>query len=50
MTWNSGTLIRLRTSGSYRGRPTARRQLSLLDRQFSWEVIAPLGKPVVPEV
>ena len=29
---------------------SARRQVSALDRKFSWEVTAPLGKPVVPLV
>ncbi len=27
-----------------------RRQVSLFERKFSWVVIAPLGKPVVPLV
>ena len=32
------------------GSLVTRRHVSLLDRKFSWVVIAPLGKPVVPLV
>ena len=50
VTWNSGTLIRLRAVGSCSGRSATRRQLSMLVRKFRWLVIAPFGNPVVPEV
>ena len=49
VTWNSGTETRLRRWTSS-GKDMTRRQVSLFDRKFSWVVIAPLGKPVVPLV
>ena len=48
VTWNSGTEIRPRRPS--RSAESARRQVSALDRKFSWVVTAPLGKPVVPLV
>ena len=48
VTWNSGTEIRVRSPVGSTDR--ARRQVSALDRKFSWLVTAPLGKPVVPLV
>jgi hypothetical protein len=48
VTWNSGTEIRVRSpEGST---DSERRQVSALDRKFSWLVTAPLGNPVVPLV
>ena len=51
VTWNSGTEIRVETARA-RGAPVRRQRnaFSLLDRKFSWVVIAPLGNPVVPLV
>ena len=51
VTWNSGTETRLRVDGPV-ARSTAftRSAVSTLDRKFSWLVIAPFGKPVVPLV
>ena len=49
VTWNSGTEIRVRRLGPGSAE-SARRQVSALDRKFSWLVTAPLGKPVVPLV
>ena len=48
VTWNSGTEIRVRRPAG--STDSARRQVSALDRKFSWLVTAPLGKPVVPLV
>ena len=50
VTWNSGTEIRVRRLASASAPESARRQVSALDRKFSWLVTAPLGKPVVPLV
>ena len=51
VTWKSGTDTRLRVDGpSARSTPSTRIAVSTLDRKFSWLVIAPLGKPVVPLV
>ena len=49
VTWNKGTETRLRRWTSP-GRRMMRRHVSLLDRKFSWVVIAPFGNPVVPLV
>ena len=48
VTWKSGTEISVDSCS--RGSDRQRRQVSMLDRKFSWVVIAPLGKPVVPLV
>ena len=48
VTWNSGTEIRVRRPAGTTERE--RRQVSALDRKFSWLVTAPFGKPVVPLV
>jgi hypothetical protein len=48
VTWNNGTETRLRIPPQ--GMSMMRRQVSTLDRKFSWVVMAPLGKPVVPLV
>ena len=48
VTWNSGTEISVRSPEGSTDR--ARRQVSALDRKFSWLVTAPLGNPVVPLV
>ena len=50
VTWNSGTEIRVRRGSAPGSAESARRQVSALDRKFSWLVTAPLGKPVVPLV
>ena len=49
VTWNSGTDTRLRRCVSG-GSCMIRLHVSLFDRKFSCDVIAPLGKPVVPLV
>ncbi len=49
VTWKSGTLTIVWTR-SPRGSPMTRIALSLLARKFACEVMAPLGKPVVPLV
>jgi hypothetical protein len=49
VTWKSGTEMRVGSCSS-RGSARQRRQVSMFDRKFSWVVIAPLGKPVVPLV
>ena len=49
VTWNSGTEIRVRRSAPGSA-DSPRRQVSTLERKFSWLVTAPLGKPVVPLV
>ena len=48
VTWNSGTEIRLRSCVV--GDAGLRTRSRLLDRKFSWVVIAPFGNPVVPLV
>ena len=51
VTWNSGTDTRLRVAGPVvRSMSITRIAVSTLERKFSWLVIAPLGKPVVPLV
>jgi hypothetical protein len=50
VTWNSGTEMRLRRLGSWRGIVRTRSEFSALVQKFSWVVMAPLGKPVVPDV
>ena len=51
VTWNSGTLTIVASSlPASRSSPTQRTAFSLLARKFACEVIAPLGKPVVPLV
>ena len=50
VTWNRGTATRLRASGRYAGTCAARNVFSQLVSRFSWVCMAPLGKPVVPEV
>jgi hypothetical protein len=49
VTWNSGTDTRLRIGSPSRG-SRMRMTFSMLVRKFSCVVIAPLGKPVVPDV
>jgi len=51
VTWNSGTLTSVASDGpSARSTPMQRIAFSLLARKFACDVIAPLGKPVVPLV
>ena len=50
MTWNSGTEMSVRLVGLARQLRGSGCTLSTLVRKFSWVVIAPLGKPVVPLV
>jgi hypothetical protein len=51
VTWNNGTDTRFRVEDpSARLTPMTRIAVSMLDRKFSWLVIAPLGDPVVPLV
>ena len=49
VTWNSGTEISETWSGP-RSIVRQRMTLSTDDRKFSWVTIAPLGRPVVPDV
>src|SRR5271163_4735246 len=51
VTWNSGTDTSVDIVGpSERSANRQRNELSLLVTKLPWEVIAPLGKPVVPLV
>ena len=51
VTWNSGTETSVEMFGpSARSTARQRNAFSLLVRKFRCEVIAPLGKPVVPLV
>ena len=51
VTWNRGTDTRLRVAGPVvRSMSITRIAVSTFERKFSWLVIAPLGKPVVPLV
>ena len=49
VTWNSGTEISVAWSGT-RGSSRQRMTFSMVVRKFSWVIIAPLGRPVVPLV
>lgn len=49
VTWTSGTEISEVCSGP-RSMVRQRMTFSTVDRTFSWVTIAPLGRPVVPDV
>ena len=49
VTWNNGTEMSVRHS-SVRSSATQRMTVSMLERKFSWIIMAPLGNPVVPLV